>query len=92
MGSSSGSEFNPIGKCDKHYRGVLCASCEANYTKNSNFECNKCPSKVKNIARLVAIFVIAIGIIVFIIRSTLIGAKEKKNINSIYIKILLNHV
>ena len=71
---------------------MLCADCREGYSRNADYECNKCPKPIPNIIRLSVIFVLAILVIVFLIRSTLNGAKDKKNVTSIYTKILMNHL
>lgn len=37
-------------------------------------------------------FIVAIVVIALIIRSTLAGAVQKKNVQSVYVKILMNHL
>lgn len=51
-----------------------------------------CPDKNANITRIAFIVIGAILAMVFLIRSTLNGAKAKKNISSIYTKIVMNHL
>jgi len=71
---------------------MICADCEVGYSRTGNYECSKCPDPFLNVARLLFIFLIAIVVILFLIRSTLKGAVEKKNVTSIYSKILMNHL
>jgi hypothetical protein len=84
--------YNPEGECEYRYQGVLCSECIKGFSRNSDYECNKCPKTGKNISRLIFIFFAAVILVSFLIRSTLDGAKEKKNVNSIYTKILMNHL
>jgi hypothetical protein len=41
--------------------------------------------------RLAAILVVVVGVVIMLIKSTLAGAKERKNVTSIYTKLLMNH-
>lgn len=84
--------FNPMGDCAENYTGFLCASCVDGYTINKSYECNKCPSEVANIVRLALIFLVFITLVVFMIKSTMAGAADIKNVNSIFSKILMNHL
>jgi len=62
------------------------------YSSTGNFECGLCPEKSKNILRLGFIGLGAILAIVYLVRSTLNGAKDEKNVTSIYLKIMTNHL
>jgi hypothetical protein len=42
--------------------------------------------------KIVAIIIIFTGVLIFLIRSTLLGAHERRNITSVFQKILLNHI
>jgi hypothetical protein len=61
-------DFNPSGDCSDHYRGLLCAECEPGYTIDSNYNCNKCPERKKNVTRLVIIMILFIILILWLIR------------------------
>ena len=50
------------------------------------------PIQSINFIRLLLVFIIALVVIVFVIRSTFKGAIEKKNVTSIYFKIMMNHL
>jgi hypothetical protein len=84
-------ENNPQGECLEGYNGILCADCVPGYSRTGTFECSLCPDLTSNIIKLVAVTLIVIGGVCFIIRSTIQGAKDKYNITSIYMKILMNH-
>jgi len=84
-------EYNPKGECAEAYEGVLCSMCEVGYSKTGNFECGLCPEKTTNIVRLGLIGVAAVIAVVYLVRSTLNGAKDEKNVTSIYLKIIMNH-
>lgn len=45
-----------------------------------------------NVVRIIATLLGAIILIVFMIKSTMAGAVEKKNVTSIYMKIMMNHM
>ena len=46
----------------------MCAECEFGYVGNSDFHCNKCPERNKNLIRLTFIFVAVIIAFVWFIR------------------------
>lgn len=83
---------DPMGTCATGYQGILCTDCQKGYSRTGDYECSQCPEQSSNIVRLAFIFLIVIFGLVFMIRSTLMGAKNKTNVTSIYLKIVLNHV
>eukprot|EP00347_Sterkiella_histriomuscorum_P023840 403333206 len=85
-------EKNPMGSCQYGYRGVLCADCISGYSRESEFSCSKCPDKFWNAARLLLTFIGAGLALALLIRSTLKGATARKNVISIYTKIVMNHL
>ncbi|CDW88757.1 UNKNOWN [Stylonychia lemnae] len=62
------------------------------YSRVENKLCSKCPEPLFNILRLFAVFLLSVIIVIFLIRSTLNGARDKRNITSVYLKILMNHL
>eukprot|EP00347_Sterkiella_histriomuscorum_P017868 403347667 len=84
-------KYVPMGECETGYQGVLCADCQVTFSRSGEYKCAKCPDQATNIVRLVFIFLGVIFLIVFMIRSTLNGAKDKQNITNIFLKIMLNH-
>jgi len=62
------------------------------YSRTSGYECGICPKTGVNLLRIGAILFLATFVVVFLIKSTLAGAKERKNVTSIYTKILMNHL
>lgn len=83
---------NNLGECFTGYQGILCADCSAGFSRTGEFECSKCPDPIYNIIRLSLVMFAVIGGIVIMIRSTLSGALQRKNIQSVYIKLLMNHL
>ena len=83
---------NTLGAWFEGYQGYLCADCEAGYSRSGEYECAKCPNPILNVLQLVGIlFWVTVGIVIMI-RSTLTSALQRKNIQSVYIKILMNHL
>lgn len=74
----------PTGDCQKGYKGILCSDCENDYSRSSSFECQKCPEKYLNAIRVVGIMIAFLIFSVFLIKSTLKGAIEKKNVISVF--------
>lgn len=62
------------------------------YSRTGDYECSVCPEKLTNSIRIIAIMIVAIGLIVFMVRSTLAGAMDQTNVTSIYTKIIMNHL
>jgi len=54
--------------------------------------CSPCPDPLWNIIRIIATLLFTIVLIVLMIKSTMAGAVEKKNVTSIFMKILMNHM
>eukprot|EP00347_Sterkiella_histriomuscorum_P001991 403369895 len=85
-------DYNPIGSCFDGYQGILCADCQVGYSRTGDYECSICPEESVNIVRISGIILLAIILVVFMIKSTLAGAKDQNNVTSIYTKILMNHI
>jgi len=84
-------DYKEKGSCESAYEGILCTMCRVGYSRTGTFECGECPEEVANSFRLLGIGVLAILAVIYLVRSTLNGANEEKNITSIYLKILTNH-
>ena len=85
-------ENDPKGSCAAGYQGTLCADCAVGYSESNDFECGECPDPLWNAIRLALIMFAVILLIVLMVRSTLAGAVQRKNVNSVYLKIMMNHV
>ena len=83
---------NKLGEWFTGYQGTLWADWTVNFSKTSNYKCEQWPNYVWNIVKLFLVFIGAIIGIVLIVRSTLAGALQKKNVQSVYIKLLMNHL
>jgi len=66
--------YDPRGSCAEGYEGTLCAACKPGYSRTGESKCDLCPDPTSNIIRLVFIFLAVIGVVIFMIRSTLAGA------------------
>ena len=87
------SEYNnSLGACKEGYQGILCADCKVGYSRTNEHQCGKCPSVGWNIVKLTLIMCGQIILIIITVRSTIASALEIKNIQSVYIRILLNHL
>ena len=88
----NGLENNTMGACATGYQGILCTDCAIGYSRTgSSYKCSLCPPKSENAVKLFFTFVGMLAGIVFLVRSTLQGALEKKNFLSVYFRILMNH-
>lgn len=85
-------ENNSLGACADGYQGILCADCKIGYSRTgSSYKCSICPTVASNVIRMIGLFFIMIIGIIFLIRSNMQGALQKKNYLSVFIRILLNH-
>ena len=70
----------------------MCLDCQVGYSRTgSDYKCSGCPTKQANSFRLVGIFIVVFIGLIFLIRSNLQGALEKKNYLSVFFRILMNH-
>ena len=83
---------NSLGACFTGYQGILCADCQPGFSREGEAKCGKCPHPIWNIIRLTLVMMAVVLGIIFMIRSTLAGALQRKNIQSVYIKLLMNHL
>ena len=83
---------NSLGEWHAGYQGILCTDCKINYSRTGVYQCGKWPTPIGNAIKLFLIFVVVLICLVGIIKSTLNGALQKKNIQSVYMKILMNHI
>ena len=83
---------DPKGSCATGYQGIMCTDCEVGFSKINPYECEKCPPQAINALRLAGIATGVILLVVFLVRSTLNGAVQRKNVNSVYMKIMMNHL
>ncbi|CDW80304.1 UNKNOWN [Stylonychia lemnae] len=82
---------NPVGECAQGYQGILCSECSVGYSRDGDFKCFECPSKIFNILRLSAIILAILVVVIFVIKTSISAAMDQNNVMSIYMKILLNH-
>lgn len=81
----------PEGSCADGYHGALCASCLPGYARQDKYGCNNCPNPLLNLLRILGVLIASVIVIGFLVRSTMQGAAGK-NLQSVYIKILTNHL
>ncbi len=87
-----GPNFNRMGECKDSYQGILCSNCKSGFSRSNSFECQKCPNKTANGFKIFGLFIIFAIVILLMLKSTLEGASEKRNITAVFQKILLNHI
>ena len=83
---------NTLGEWFTGYQGILWADWQPGFSRTSDYTCGGWPNVAWNIIRLLLLFVAVIIVIVIIIRSTLASALQRKNVQSVYIKILMSHL
>lgn len=80
------------GRCSSGYKGNMCQSCETDHSRTAPDECGECPDPGENAARLLGILMIGILVIVVVVKTTISSAYKEKEMHSVYIKILVNHI
>ena len=83
---------NNLGECFTGYQGILWADCVPGFSRTSGYEWGLCPNQVWNVIRLLLVFIAVIIGIAILIKSTLAGALQKKNVQAVYMKLLMNHI
>ena len=83
---------NSLGEWFTGYKGILWGDWTSDFSKNDIYRWDKWPDPVWNVFRLLMILIGIIIWIIIMIRSTITGATQMKNLQSIYIKILMNHL
>ena len=83
---------NKLGECFKGYQGILCADWIPNFSRTGNYEWSKWPDFAWNIIRLILFFIVVIVWAIFMIKSTISNTLQAKNIQSVYIRTLMNHL
>ena len=83
---------NPTGLCDVEngYHGVICASCMPGFKRKSKFECQRC-YKYEGLY-IAAVLIIAVVALTLAVRAVLKSSILEDNVQSVFAKILLNHV
>lgn len=56
------------------------------------YKCTACPDNISNGFKMTVLLIALIIVISFLVRQSLLGALEKRNLLSVYIRILLNHL
>ena len=79
------------GNCSEGYNGILWADCKVDYSRAGQHQCFKCPDPVANAFRLALILIAYLISLVITVKSTLSGALDRKDIQSVYIKIIVVH-
>ena len=59
LGAVERTEFK--GRCAPDYQGVMCSQCEPGYSRNSRFECSRCPSLAVNLTVTIVGGVLAVA-------------------------------
>ena len=86
-----GNVNDTLGKCATGYQGILCGDCQENFSSTAPFKCAGCPDYAVNIVRIMFILILAVGIVMFLVRSTLTSADKVQPVYSVYLKIIANH-
>ncbi|CAI2387538.1 unnamed protein product [Moneuplotes crassus] len=88
------SEETPdlLGECQKGYMGITCSLCSPDYSSIADFECGKCPDPILNAIRIGGFLFFMVVVIIILIKFTIQGSGRKRNIATVYNRIILNHV
>ena len=74
------------------YQGILWPDWKTGYSRTGEYQWTKWPEKLWNILRILFVLAVALIVVFIITKSTLDGALVRKNLQSIYFKILMNHL
>lgn len=86
------TNLNEMGGCLKGYYGIMCAECDVGYSRVGDNECAKCPNEVLNIIRIVGFLLLVFVIVALLVKTTIQGAGNKRNILAVYNRVMVNHV
>jgi hypothetical protein len=78
---------NPIGDCMKGYKGILCADCDIGFTRNREYQCKQCSSKVWVVGRIFVIILVIVALVYFFLK-----CQEKTRYLHVYLRLLLTHI
>ena len=84
-------DYEPKGSCALNYEGPLCSECSEGFTRNSRFECSRCPPLAQNISILAILEVGLIALLAVFIWLTLRSMVKAKSHFSIYFRLLVSH-
>jgi hypothetical protein len=74
------------------YQGTMWADCKPKYSRTGDYQCGKCPDNVLNIIRITGFLLLMILILFILVKFTIQGANNKRNVLAVYNRILVNHV
>ena len=92
MGGEQAEPYSPQGECHPGYQGVLCAQCEAGYTRDARFQCAECPPVWQNVLLLTIVLVLGGGAVVLLVKATLAANRTGSSKFSPLFKVLANHM
>ena len=91
LGYDNKENKDNLGTCEEGYQGVLCSDCRHGYARSGEDQWLKCANPFVNFIRLLLLTSAILIWNIIMIKSTLSGALERKDVQSIYFKILTNH-
>lgn len=80
------------GTCEVGYGDKLCSSCEGDYRRSGEHECEKCKSVYLEIFAILGSLLAIVLYLVFLIKSSIRAAYSPKSTISIHLKILTNYI
>lgn len=83
---------NFYGGCSEGYIGVLWGDWDYGYSRTNDFEWGKCPNTIYNGLRIFGFIILMIVVLLFLVKTTLNGAGNKRNALGVYNRIIVNHV
>ena len=85
-------QFKPEGKCAPHYTGQLCSECEEGFSRNSLFECARCPPLAINLILSLLLGVLSATLMGLLIWTTVRSMARPRSLFSSYVRLLASHL
>ena len=85
-------DYNHLGDCEDGYQGILCTDCRCNYARAGFYQCSNCPNIALNILKIIGLTILFVLIMAFMVRFSILAAKQKRSVTSVYMRILMNHI
>ena len=91
LGYNKGDNNDNTGTCFEGYSGTLWSDWKPGYSRQGEYECAKWPNPLYNVIRLILLATATTVWNIINIRSALMGALERKDLKTVYFRILTNH-
>ena len=84
--------FVAEGRCAPHYTGPLCSECESDFSRNSQFECARCPPLAMNLTLLLLLGVFIASLMGLLIWMTVRSMSKPRSLFSSYVRLMASNL